>query len=355
MSCILLLLLGGPSQLDTWDMKPDAPADVRGPFRPIETNVAGLWVGEMFPKMARMMDKVALVRSVHHKAVPVHDAGLQLMQTGRLSATGVGQPHYASVLAYLDGPSGGLPPHVVLPGPLGATGGNMDQGQGTGYLDPAFGPPPLDLYPNDKSFRGHHFEPRDAFRIGEEAPSLRDRYGRTEFGRNCLLARRLVERGVRFVTVNMERTVFRRTTWDCHGSAPFSTLGDYGTTVGPTFDLAYSALLDDLDRRGMLGSTLVLALGEFGRTPRINSSGGRDHHPGCSTALFAGGPIRGGQAIGASDAIGSAPIDRPVTPAEIAATVYEGLGLDLDAELPGPDGCPIRLVDAGVRPIRELS
>ncbi len=152
----------------------------------------------------------------------------------------------------------------------------------------------------------------------------------------------------------MERTIYHRTTWDCHGASPFTPLEAYGTTLGPTFDRAYSALLEDLERRGILGSTMVLALGEFGRTPRINRSGGRDHHTGCSTALFAGGPIQGGQAIGASDSIGSTPRDRPVTPAEIAATVYEGLGLSPQAELPGPDGCPIRLVDAGVEPIREL-
>jgi hypothetical protein len=276
------------------------------------------------------------------------------MQTGRLAANGAAHPHFASVLAYFDGPTGDLPPHIVLPGPLGPTGGNMDQGQGPGYLDPTFGPPPIEIEPDGRFPRGRRSEPRDAFRIGDETSSLRDRYGRTEFGRSCLLARRLVERGVRFVTVNFDRTVFRRTTWDCHGSAPFTTLEAYGTTVGPTFDFAYSALLEDLDRRGMLETTMVLALGEFGRTPRINPSGGRDHHPGCSTALFAGGPFRGGQAVGASDAIGSAPKDRPVSPAEIAATVYEGLGLSLDVELPGPDGCPIRLVDVGVEPIREL-
>ncbi len=127
-SCILLLLLGGPSQLDTWDLKPDAPAEVRGPFRPIETNVPGLWIGEIFPRMARVMDKVALVRSVHHRAVPVHDAGLQLIQTGRLATNGgITNPHHASVLAYFQGPSGHLPPHVILPGPLGSTGGNMDR------------------------------------------------------------------------------------------------------------------------------------------------------------------------------------------------------------------------------------
>lgn len=350
-SCILLLLVGGPSHLDTWDMKPDAPPEIRGPFRPIETVVPGLWVSEFFPRMAQVMDRVALVRGVHHESVPVHDAGHQLMQTGRLAAGGVEHPHFGSVLARLGGVSGELPPHVVLNGPIGSTGGNMTHGQGAGFLGDRFEPLVVDAEPDSRSARPL----RGAFRLRDEPGSLRERYGRTRFGRDCLLARRLVEAGVRFVTVNMHRTVFGEPTWDCHGAAPFSPLEAYRTTVGPTFDAAYSALLEDLDRRGMLGSTLVLALGEFGRTPRINQAGGRDHHPGCSTALFAGGSVQGGQAIGSSDPTGFAPRDRPVTPGEIAATVYETLGLSLDAELAGPDGCPIRLVDPGSEPIRELT
>ena len=151
----------------------------------------------------------------------------------------------------------------------------------------------------------------------------------------------------------MYETVFNQVTWDIHGSAPFSSIECY-RDVGPTFDNAYTALLDDLRGRGLLDTTMVLAFGEFGRTPKINAAGGRDHHPGCWTVLFAGGAIQGGQAVGASDATAAVPKDRPVSPAEIAATVYQGLGLDLDTELSGPDGRPIRLVDEGVQPVYEL-
>jgi uncharacterized protein (DUF1501 family) len=195
---------------------------------------------------------------------------------------------------------------------------------------------------------------RDAFDLSAEPAAARDRYGRTRFGQSCLLARRLVERGVRFVTVNMFETVFNEITWDIHGSAPFSPIECYKNEVGPNFDNAYSALLDDLATRGLLDTTMVLAFGEFGRTPKINPAGGRDHHPACWSVLFAGGPVQGGRVVGASDETGYAPKDRPVTTAEIAATVYQGLGISLDTELPGPQGRPIRIVDHGVEPIAEL-
>jgi hypothetical protein len=195
---------------------------------------------------------------------------------------------------------------------------------------------------------------REAFELSSESDAVRDRYGRTRFGQSCLLARRLVERGVRFVTVNMFETVFNEITWDIHGSAPFSPIDCYKNEVGPNFDNAYSALLEDLSRKGMLDTTIVLAFGEFGRTPKINPAGGRDHHPACWTILLAGGPIRGGRVVGASDETAYAPRDRPVTTAEVAATVYQGLGISLDTELPGPQGRPIRLVDHGIEPIHEL-
>ena len=350
-NCILLFLVGGPSQLDTWDMKPDAPEEIRGPFRPIATRTPGIEISEVFPKMARRMDRVALVRSVHHGAAAVHDAGHQMMQTGRLFAGGVEHPHFGATLAYRKGARGDAPPHVLLPGPIGPTGGNMAHGQSGGYLGEAFDPfvpgSPSSPAPSSRAVR-------EAFDLSREPAALRDHYGRARFGRSCLTARRLVERGTRFVTVNMFTTVFNETTWDIHGSAPFTPMDGLRDEVGPTFDAAYSALLDDLYNRGMLDSTMVLAFGEFGRTPRINPSGGRDHHPGCWTVLFAGGPIRGGQVVGSSDSIGSAPADRSVTPAEIAATVYHGLGIPPDAELPGPEGQLIRVVDGGAEPIGEL-
>jgi hypothetical protein len=404
-NCILLFLVGGPSQLDTWDLKPDAPEEIRGPFRPIDTRVPGVQVSEVFPRLAGLMDKVALVRSVYHTAAAVHDTGHQMMQTGRLFTGGIEHPHVGCVLSRLKGARGEIPPHVLLPRPIGATGGNMPHGQSAGYLGKTHDPFVLDADPNDKAFKVPDLLPPDyvtavrerrrrslraaidgavgafessadarlldanfegafrimasptaraAFDLKAEPDSVRDRYGRTRFGQSCLLARRLVERGVRFVTVNMFETVFNEITWDIHGSAPFSPIECYKDEVGPNFDTAYSALLEDLARRGLLDDTMVLAFGEFGRTPKINPAGGRDHHPACWTALFAGGPIVGGRVVGASDEIGYAPKDRPVSPAEIAATVYHGLGIRLDTELPGPQGRPLRLVDHGVEPITEL-
>jgi hypothetical protein len=195
---------------------------------------------------------------------------------------------------------------------------------------------------------------REAFDLSKEPDKDRDRYGRNRFGQSCLLARRMVERGVRFVTVNMFETVFNEITWDIHGSAPFSPIQCYRDLVGPMFDGGFSSLVEDLAQRGLLKNTLVLATGEFGRTPKINPAGGRDHWPQCWTMLFAGGGTRGGQIVGASDEIGAYPKDRPVTPGEVAATVFKSLGIDLDTELPGLQGRPIRIVDHGVNPINEL-
>ena len=406
MNCIMLFLVGGPSQLDTWDPKPEAPEEIRGPFRPIETNVPGIRVTEIFPKLAGIMDKVALVRSVYHQATAVHDTGHQMMQTGRLYGNGAIQyPHMGSVLSFLEGPRNDVPPHVLLPRPIGNTGGNMPHGQDAGFLGKTHDPFVLNADPNAKDFKVPDLLPpdyvtsvresrrrslreaidgasaafesstdaklldanfqqayalmsspeaREAFKIDAEPEDVRDRYGRTRFGQSCLLARRLIERGARFATVNMFETVFNEITWDIHGSAPFSPIDCYSDEVGPNFDNAYTALISDLYERGMLENTMVLAFGEFGRTPKINPAGGRDHHPACWTSLFAGGPFRGGNVVGASDEIGSNPKDRPVTTAEIAATVFHGLGIDLETELPGPQGRPLRVVDHGVEPIHEL-
>jgi hypothetical protein len=351
MSCILLYLVGGPSHLDTWDMKPDATAEVRGPFRPIATRVPGVFISEIFPRLASQMDKVALVRGVHHDSDAVHDLGHQMLQTGRRFDVGLEHPHFGCVVANQLGPRGDLPPHVLLPRPIGATGGSLPHGQNAGYLGSEYDPFVLHADPNAPDFRVLHHE---AFDLSREANATRERYGRTQFGQGCLLARRLVEHGVRFVTVNMYETVFNQPTWDIHGASPFRPIDAYADEVGPNFDNAYSSLLEDLADRGLLESTMVLAFGEFGRTPKINRFGGRDHHPGCGTALFAGGPFRGGRVVGASDPIGHAPYDRPVTPAEIAATVYHGFGIDRNTVLPGPDGRPIPLLDQGAEPIHEL-
>ena len=195
---------------------------------------------------------------------------------------------------------------------------------------------------------------REAFALNQETDSMRDRYGRTRFGQSCLLARRLIERGVRFVTVNMFETVFDEITWDIHGSRPFTDITEMSKLVAPNFDQAFSALMEDLTERGLLKNTVVTALGEFGRTPKINPAGGRDHHPGVWTILMGGGPIKGGRVIGESDELGYAPKTRPVLPGEVAATLFKAFNLDPHHELPGPQGRPMPLVDFNLNPIREL-
>ncbi|MCC6292041.1 MAG: DUF1501 domain-containing protein [Bryobacterales bacterium] len=405
MNCILLMLVGGPSQLDTWDMKPNAPVEIRGPYKPIKTNVPGIEISETFPRMARHADKFALVRSMYHTAAAVHDTGHQMMQTGRLFQGGVEYPHYGCVLSKLKGPKGDVPPHVLLPRPIGNTGGNMPHGQTAGFLGKSYDPFVLNADPSDPAFRVPDMLPpdylsalrvdrrrnwralvdrsvsefetsqdarlldstfqqaytlmssqkaREAFELHQEPEKVREKYGKNRFGQSCLLARRMIEAGVRFVTINMFETVFDEITWDIHGSKPFSPISCYSDLVGPMFDMAYSSLLEDLHERGLLKTTMVWGLGEFGRTPKVNPAGGRDHWPQCWTGLAAGGPIKGGNVVGSSDDTGGYPKDRPVTPAEVAATIYHGLGIDLETELPGAQGRPIPLVDRGSGPIREL-
>jgi Protein of unknown function (DUF1501) len=404
-NCIMLFLLGGPSHIDTWDMKPKAPAEVRGPFQPIKTNAPGIEISEIFPRMARHADKYSLVRSVYHTATAVHDTGHQMMQTGRLFTGGVEHPHIGSSLGYLKGGRGELPAHVLLPRPMGRTGGNLPHGQSAGYLCKNHDPFVLNADPSVANFKVPDLLPpeyispiraerrqklrdavdgalesfeknaaakqlddnfnlayrlmsspkaREAFALEKEPDAVRDRYGRTRFGQCCLMARRLIEAGVRFVTVNMFETVFDEITWDIHGSKPFTDIQEMAKLVAPNFDQAYSALLEELHERGLLSNTMVLAMGEFGRTPKVNPAGGRDHHPGVWTILMGGGPIKGGRVIGESDELGYAPKSRPVTSGEVAATVFRGLGLDPHRDLPGPQGRPIPLAEYSLQPVKEL-
>jgi uncharacterized protein (DUF1501 family) len=380
-NCILLFLVGGPSQLDTWDPKPDAPETVRGPFQPIATNVSGIRIAEHFPRMAQRAHRYAIVRSVHHEEAPIHETGQQMIQTGHLFRGGQEYPHYGAVLSHQRGSRvAGMPPFVVLPAPLGNTGVSVSHGQGAGGLgtrhepfvlhaDPArlpHGRALLDAVdaahracdagsgPSPAIHQLFTAQAKKAFNLAAEQEELRSRYGRNTFGQSCLLARRLIEHGVRLATVNMFDTVFNQITWDCHadGGALATTLDDYRDFLCPMFDQAYSALLDDLEERGLLDTTLVVAMGEFGRTPLLNPRGGRDHWPVVWSILFAGGGVRGGQVVGASDRIGSEPRDRPVTPAEVAATIYQALGIDGRTLIPGSDGQPTPL--AAAAPILEL-
>lgn len=195
---------------------------------------------------------------------------------------------------------------------------------------------------------------RDAFDLTKEPIEVRERYGMNRFGQCCLLSRRLIEAGVRFVTINTFLTVFDDVSWDIHGSKPFTSIEGMKQHVAPMYDQGYSALIQDLSQRGLLEDTLVCNLAEFGRTPKVNPAGGRDHWPQCFTVYFAGGGVQGGRVVGASDPIAAVPADRPTEPPEIVATILHSLGLDLESHLPGPAGRPFPLVDFGYREIREL-
>jgi hypothetical protein len=404
-SCIMIFNLGAPSQLDCWDMKPDAPAEIRGPFKPIQTASRDIEISEIFPLMAKQADKFSLVRSCYHTAAAVHDTGHQMMQTGRLFTGGINTPHAGCAVSYLLGRKSDLPAHVVLPEPMGRTGGNLPHGQDAGFLGKAHDPFALMADPSKPNFQVPDMLPpkqigdvrlerrqklrkivddavrdfeasddaqlldsnfqaafrlmtsvqaREAFDLTREPEKVRERYGMNRFGQCCLLARRLIESGVRFVTLNTFLTVFDEITWDIHGSKPFTSIEGMRDIVAPMYDQGYSALLEDLYQRGMLETTMVASLAEFGRTPRVNPAGGRDHWPQCWTIKFAGGGVKGGRVVGRSDQIGGVPAERPVDPSEVVGTIYHSLGLDLEKTLPGPQKRPFPLVDHGKHEIKEL-
>jgi uncharacterized protein (DUF1501 family) len=317
---ILLLLVGGPSQHETFDPKPDAPSGVRGPFGSIATAVPGVRVGEHLPGLARRMDRLTLVRSLHHTEAPIHETGLQLIQTGSLAGADGEPPHVGARAARDLGPRRSAPAFAVLPGALGATGGALYRGQSAGVLGAAFDP-----FVPGRDDEAATPTARAALDLGREPAAVREAYGATAFGRDCLRARRLVEAGSRLVVVNMYESVFHGPSWDCHGAAPFSCLDDYRASVLPCFDRAFSALIDDLDGRGRLGSTLVVAAGEFGRTPRVNASGGRDHWPGVWSAVVAGGGTAGGAVVGASDRLGAEPARDPIHASQLADAMMGAL------------------------------
>jgi hypothetical protein len=390
-SCILLWLDGGPSHLETFDLKPVAPSEVRGPFRPIATNVPGIQICELMPRTAQLADKLAIIRSM---TSPLGEHGLanHYLLTGYQPTPALEYPSYGAVVAHERGGTPTLPPYVAVP--------DYKSTAGAGYLgrdfdpfatrgDPAkpgFRVRDLDFYPDvdtermdrrraylnqlerfqrryaddapgaDPSFEQAYRlvtspEAKQAFDLTQEPPQLRARYGPQTFGHSCLLARRLVERGVPFVSV-------QNTGWDTHeGLVTRLKEGYAGAKIGvgliPTFDQAFAALIDDMSERRMLDETLVIAMGEFGRTPKLNASGGRDHWPRVFSVVLAGGGIAGGQVIGASDRFGESPSDRPVTPNDLARTIYTLLGVDPDHELQTADGRPVR-INQGGEVIREL-
>ncbi len=404
-NCITIFLVGSPGHLDTWDMKPDAPEEVRGKFRPTRTNVPGIQICEHFPLMARLMDKVALIRSLHHRTGATHENGQRWMMTGHDFNADSVKPYIGSIISRVFGQKSELPANVILPGPIGNTGAGNLHGQTAAYLGSAHEPFLLNADPARPDFRvadlevprgqdGFRLDARrrllgqldelqrrtethstqlhdsayqrafrlltsqrakEAFDLTRETDRTRDRYGRNTFGQSCLLARRLIEGGVRFVTVNHFDTVFNLTCWDMHadGGGLNNTYSDYERHLCPQFDWGFTALIEDLQQRGLLDETVVAVLSEFGRTPRLNPRGGRDHYPNAWTNFLCGGSIRGGQVIGSTDRIGSRPHDNPIEPPQVLASIYQGMGINLDTTMmPGPGERPIRLVDA--EPIRQL-
>ena len=417
-ACILLWLFGGPSHIDTWDMKPDAPLEFRGEFQPIQTSAPGIRICEHLPRTARFMDRVALVRSLTMSGRVIgngdHHADTYYMLTGhRPDATffseGINRrprpddwPFVGSTVAALRHRAADLPGVVQLPARSGEITGYINPGQFSGLLGPAHEPimvrgvlerprelaAPLFTLPAEvdaarlegrgrllgrvdawqraieqPAFDRHDTDRRRAlalltstrakraFNLDLEPESVRARYGEDINCQSVLMARRLVEAGVPFVCVHwIARQVGAAFIWDTHGD----NFGQLKNHLLPKFDRCYSALLEDLELRGLLDETLVVVCAEMGRTPRVgdprvrgDEPPGRDHWIHCQSALLAGGGIRGGQVYGSSDRIAAYPSDRPVHPEDLAATIYRAFGIDRDLTIRTRDGRPVSLLEHG--------
>ncbi|MFM8250522.1 MAG: DUF1501 domain-containing protein [Planctomycetota bacterium] len=394
LSIIYLFLKGGLSTIDTLDMKPQAPSEIRGEFQSIATNVPGIEVCEHLPQLARQADKYSLVRSFGHRNSD-HGPADHYMLTGFHPQAGFNpslspnnqRPAFGSVVSRTLGPRGTVPPYVSLPqlhpssgpaylGPTSAALGILADPNSPDFSVPDIVPPLAlaserlerrrsllktvdqlqqaeELAANKSAkavsvFRQKAFdlmtspEAKRAFDIHAESAELRDRYGRTTLGQSCLMARRLVEAGVRFVTID-------HSNWDTHDNN-FVVLKN---ELLPALDQGLSALFSDLAQRGLLTKTLVLVTGEFGRTPRINKNAGRDHWGPSFTVLLGGGGVQGGRVIGASDERAEKPADKPHGPENLAATLYHLLGLNANHEFHTAEGRPVKLVQDG-RVMREL-
>ena len=381
-SCILIFLWGGPSQLDTWDPKPGAPEDVRGPFRAISTTVSGISIGEHFPLLAQQAHRLSIVRAMSHDDA-AHLSTAHRLLTGHLAPTPFSDaagpspqdwPHLGAIVSKLRPTSGAIPSAVNMPWTVmhPAAPGGRAPGQDAGWLGQAFDPFHVDGDPNEAGFqvqgldlpegvsslrlagrrtllerladtavgaatgpqswdRHQHkaldalvsSETRGAFQIDREDPRLRDRYGRHIHGQCLLLARRLIEAGVGLVTVNWHND--GQFFWDTHGD----NFNQLKNRLMPPADQGFSALLEDLSARGLLEETLVVWVGEFGRTPRINrANSGREHWPHCYSAVLAGAGVRGGSIYGASDRWAAYPASDPVRPEDLGATILHALGVD---------------------------
>jgi hypothetical protein len=405
-ACILIFNYGGPSHLDIWDLKPDAPKEIRGDFKPIGTRVPGIAVTEHLPRLAGMADRYAVIRSVTHRDND-HAIGAYLALTGyshpkhdilgiEPPASAQDMPSLGSVVGKLRPADKPVFPYVTL-GDLRHFGNNDSMGQNAGCLGKVYDPftvpfvrpmtgaidvpgvaslwsavdagqldgrrqlreqidraaPALEATASARNlddFTRRAYEllaspaSRNSFDLAKEPSKVRDLYGPTPFAQNCLLARRLVEAGVPVVTVYS----FGNRDWDTH-SGNFPALKN---TLLPTTDQGVSALLHDLDGRGFLDQTLVVWMGDMGRTPRMNKDAGRDHWSFCYSILMAGGGVRGGQVYGSSDRSAAYPSTNPVSPADVAATIYHCLGIDPRAHVSDQQGRPF-VVSTG-RPIEAV-
>ena len=400
-ACILLWLEGGCSHIDSWDPKPNSG------FKPISTNVPGIQVSELFPRIAQHMDKLAIIRSMHTEENN-HPQGTHYAMTGHRPNPATKFPSLGSIITKELGPRNKVPPYVLIPKPweldfdvtyadsfhaafLGAENNPLvlsDPSQGDFQVPDLSLPKSLsaEAIEDRRSFlsivdrryrqKESHAElarmdtfmqqalsmilspaVRKAFDLSEESEKTKDRYGRTRVGQSVLLARRLVESGCRFVTA----AGYKHGEWDTHGRTdPGSRSNDdmLRDVLTPTLDQTLSALLEDLDQRGLLESTVVIVTGEFGRTPYINAAQGRDHWPACWSLLLGGGGIQGGQIIGASDERGAQVAERMVTMGDLFATIYKALGIDWAKSYMTPIRRPIYIAnsigDKPGRPIDEL-
>ncbi|MEZ6055649.1 MAG: DUF1501 domain-containing protein [Planctomycetaceae bacterium] len=379
-SVILVYLGGGMSHHDSFDPKPDAIAEVRGKYQPIDSNVTGLQVGELLPMMARTMDKVCLHRGGAHNN-DHHETATNWVMSGRFGSAFGDWPAMGAVAAHESGFPGTLPPYVSIPrnpsftwelGKSAFLGGRYesfkagDPNEANYRVRDVARAEPLPqlrldrrqsmleavdglakrIEGNDQLAAYDQFqrratemvlsgEARDAFAIDAEETTLRDRYGRTTFGQSCLLARRLVERGVNFVTINFGG-------WDHHAK-----IWEGLDKKLPDFDRGFSALIADMHDRGLLDDVLVVAMGEFGRSPKINKDAGRDHWAPAASLLFAGAGVVPGRVLGQTDHEGGQVIDSPIRPADVACTIFRGLGIDPQKHLETPDGRPVAILDEG--------
>lgn len=406
-SCIFLFMEGAPAHQDTWDPKPNAPSEVRGEFKPIRTSVPGFHICEHLPMLAKVAHRYAIVRSVTHN-IPDHNPAAYYALTGRSPVTSSGVilgdrrsnfPPYGAVLAKFRPSERPVPSFVHTPAILTNNGEDLP-GQRGGFLGPAYDPfvvgdptepnfiPPgllpskevplprlgarralwqdfdrvLGQWGQQEKFRSlNEYQQRAftlitssatraAFDLSKESPRTHERYGRHHLGQCMLLARRLIEAGVRLVTVcwGPKSGSKSNQSWDTH----IQNFYYLKNSLLPPTDRCLSALIEDLHQRGLLDETLVVAMGEFGRTPKINKDAGRDHWPHCYSVFLAGGPIRGGAVYGASDQHAAYPVETPVTPEDIAATIYQALGLSPEWRVYDPQNRPHSIAEG--QPIHAL-